>query len=176
MRVCTMAAPYFPSSPPPRKTSAPTRPDRPVRTDPGPAAALLAPAASAGFRDAAAYDAHRPAYPAEAVGRLLGRMRLSSSSGETGARTRARKRVVEVAAGTGKMTEALAAWGVDGEEEGAWLEVLASEPHPEMRRALEAKALRGVVVRGARAEELSGRGGVEEGWGDGVVAAQAFHW
>lgn len=132
----------------------------------------LAPAASAGFHDAAAYDAHRPAYPTEAVRRLLSCMRLTGAGVGVGAR----HRVVEVAAGTGKLTEALVA--AQAQERGhGQLEVLATEPHPEMRRALEEKGLRGVgMVRGCRAEELSGRGGVEEGWGDGVVAAQAFHW
>lgn len=140
----------------------------------------LAPAAAAGFRDAAAYDAHRPAYPAAAVERLLDRMGLSSATyggGATGGTEEGRgttRRVVEVAAGTGKMTEAmvLGAAGLGGGR----LEVLATEPHPEMRRELEGKRLPGVVVREARADELSGRGGVEKGWADGVVAAQAFHW
>lgn len=136
-------------------------------------ALALAPAASAGFRDAAAYDAHRPAYPMEAVGRLLDRMRLTDTGGGS-----QRRVVVEVAAGTGKLTEALvaAARAAGAQQQQQQLEVWATEPHPEMRRALEAKGLRGVVVRGCRAEELSGRGGVEAGVGDGVVAAQAFHW
>lgn len=118
----------------------------------------LAPAASKGFRNASAYDAHRPAYPAGAVQRLLARMRLADV---------AHARIVEVAAGTGKFTEALAA-----RHEG--FEILATEPHPQMRGELEAKGLRGVVVRQGVAEDLQGQ--VEDEWGDGVVAAQAFHW
>lgn len=119
----------------------------------------LAPAASEGFRNASAYDAHRPAYPAEAVQRLLTHMRLADV---------AHARIVEVAAGTGKFTEALAA-----RHEG--FEVLATEPHPDMRGELAAKTWRrGVVVREGAAEDLRGR--VEDEWGDGVVAAQAFHW
>ncbi|ROV91795.1 hypothetical protein VSDG_06437 [Cytospora chrysosperma] len=117
----------------------------------------LAHTAAEGFRDAAAYDAHRPAYPAEAVQRLLEHMRLAD---------RAHARIVEVAAGTGKFTEALAA-----RHEG--FEVAAVEPHPEMRAALEAKGLRGVSVGDGTAEDMRG---VEDGWGDGCVAAQAFHW
>lgn len=72
----------------------------------------LAPAAAAGFQNASAYDAHRPAYPPAAVEKLLAHMRLAG---------RPHARVVEVAAGTGKFTEALAA-----REEG--FEVLATEP------------------------------------------------
>lgn len=90
-------------------------------------------------------------------------------------------RIVEVAAGTGKFTEALAA-----RHEG--FEVIAVEPHDEMRAALEAKGLRGVRVRAGRAEALReammGMDGKKEeeeeeereGWADGVVVAQAFHW
>lgn len=127
----------------------------------------LAPAAAAGFHNAAAYDAHRPAYPAAAVQALLTHMHLADKP---------HARLVEVAAGTGKFTEALA-----GRHEG--FEVVAVEPHEEMRRALEAKALRGVCVRAGRAEELRAAVGVGEdegeggrGLADGVVVAQAFHW
>lgn len=118
----------------------------------------LAPAAADGFKDASAYDQHRPAYPAEAVQKLLERMRLAD---------RPHARVVEVAAGTGKFTEALAA-----RHEG--FEVRAVEPHPDMRRELEGKALRGVGVADGAAEDM--RAAVGDGWGDGCVAAQAFHW
>lgn len=120
----------------------------------------LAHTAAEGFRDASAYDTHRPAYPAEAVQRLLEHMRLSD---------RAHARVVEVAAGTGKFTEALAA-----RHEG--FEVVAVEPHGAMRRELEGKGLRGVSVRDGRAEELGGVAGLGGGWGEGCVAAQSFHW
>lgn len=126
----------------------------------------LPPAASQGFANAGAYDAHRPAYPATAVQKLLEHMRLAD---------RPHARIVEVAAGTGKFTEALAA-----RHEG--YEILATEPHPLMRRQLEAKALRGVVVRPGPAQELGravvgdGNGDGREEWGDGVIAAQAFHW
>lgn len=51
----------------------------------------LAPAASEGFKAAAAYDAHRPSYPPEAVDALLEKMGLfstsSSSCDESGATT-----------------------------------------------------------------------------------------
>lgn len=77
----------------------------------------LAPAASAGFQAAAAYDAHRPAYPAEAVQKLLEHMRLAPDVGWPVAGNQ----IVEVAAGTGKFTEALSA-----RNEG--FEVIATEP------------------------------------------------
>lgn len=121
---------------------------------------VLAPAAAQGFQNAGAYDAHRPAYPAEAVDQLLGYMHLT---GQTGAR------IVEVAAGTGKLTEVLA-----GREEA--FEVHATEPHEDMRRTLEAKGLHGVVVKSGRADELGTLGRVQEGWADGVLIGQAFHW
>lgn len=127
----------------------------------------LAPAAAAGFHNASAYDAHRPSYPASAVQALLTHMRLADKP---------HARIVEVAAGTGKFTEALAA-----RHEG--FEVVAVEPHGEMRRELEAKGLNGVSVRAGRAEALrEAMGGKEkeeddgEAWADGVVVAQAFHW
>lgn len=119
----------------------------------------LAPAAAAGFKDASAYDEHRPAYPAEAVQKLLEHMNLADA---------AHARIVEVAAGTGKFTEALAA-------RHEAFEVRAVEPHPDMRRELEAKKLRGVSVADGSAQDM--RVAVpEEGWGDGCVAGQAFHW
>lgn len=118
----------------------------------------LAPAAADGFKDASAYDEHRPSYPAAAVQKLLEHMRLAD---------RPHAKVVEIAAGTGKFTEALAA-----RHEG--FEVRAVEPHPDMRRELERKGLRGVAVGDGAAEDM--RAVVEDGWGDGCVAAQAFHW
>lgn len=163
----------------------------------------LAPAASEGFKNAAAYDAHRPAYPPKAVNALLERMRLPLSKGdvedvdlveekEGGGKGggEVKVRIVEIAAGTGKFTEALvnaaaaAAQkqknkGDEGEEEGVKVEILATEPHPDMLRELEGKKLPGVVVRRGGAEELArvvlgeGEG---DGWADGVIAAQAFHW
>lgn len=60
----------------------------------------LAPAAEAGFQNASAYDAHRPAYPTAGIQKLLQHMRLAGAL---------HARIVEVAAGTGKFTEALAA-------------------------------------------------------------------
>lgn len=188
----------------------------------------LAPAALEGFKNAAAYDAHRPSYPPEAVDALLEKMRLLSRDvnvvagiGSGSATTTTNDdddekqgdvtRIVEIATGTGKFTEALVAaagrsrkrhqsllssssqrsegggGGGGGEISGLeWggrdlgLEILATEPHPDMLRELEGKRLPGVVVRRGGAEEIGrvvfGEKGEGEGWADGVVAAQAFHW
>lgn len=70
-------------------------------------------------------------------------------------------RIVDLAAGTGKFTELLAA----REEE---FEILAIEPHEGMRVELEGKQLRGVRVLDGEA----GRMGVERGSVDAVVCAQ----
>jgi 16S rRNA A1518/A1519 N6-dimethyltransferase RsmA/KsgA/DIM1 with predicted DNA glycosylase/AP lyase activity len=71
-------------------------------------------------------------------------------------------RVVEIGAGTGKFTELL----MGREEE---YEIVAVEPHREMREGLVRKALGGrVKALDGNAAEMA----VEEGWGDACVAAQ----
>lgn len=74
-------------------------------------------AATSGFHNAKAYDAHRPSYPAHVVSSFLSDLGVAGSPGA---------RVVEVAAGTGKFTELLA-----GREEG--FDVVATEPLASMR-------------------------------------------
>ncbi|KAH7034849.1 methyltransferase domain-containing protein [Microdochium trichocladiopsis] len=118
--------------------------------------ATLPHAASEGFKDAAAYDAHRPSYPREAVDQLLGRLKIAGQ---------ADARVVEIAAGTGKFTELLAA------RPKRYL-VKAVEPHDGMRGILAAKDLPAVEVLEGRADKMP----VEGEWGDACIAAQAFHW
>ncbi|KAF2444985.1 S-adenosyl-L-methionine-dependent methyltransferase [Karstenula rhodostoma CBS 690.94] len=113
--------------------------------------------ATHGFHAATSYDTHRPDYPSQAVSALLAAILIADVPGA---------RLVELGAGTGKFTSLLAARG-----EG--FDVVAGEPHEEMRRVLQGKRLRGVRVVGDRGEEL---GSVEGGWADGVVVAQAFHW
>ncbi len=96
---------------------------------------------------AAAYAGHRPDYPVEAVQWLVG--------GE-------RARVLELGAGTGKLTATLSRLGHD---------VIASDPSSQMlaeaKRA--APGARRVV---ATAEEIP----LPSACVDVVVAAQAFHW
>ena len=110
------------------------------------------PDALSSFTNSAAYDSHRPTYPPASIQHLLVQCRVAGKRGA---------RVVDLAAGTGKFTEALAA----REEE---FEILAVEPHADMRAVLEAKGLRGVRVVDGTAEEM----GVEEGWADAVFVAQ----
>lgn len=123
-----------------------------------------------GFASAKAYDLHRPTYPPTSVNSFLQHLKIHNKT---------HAKIVEVASGTGKFTEALAT-----RQEG--YDVVAVEPHGEMRRRLAEKAgLRGktdgkegeewvgsVDVREGRAEDMP----VEDGWGDACVAAQAFHW
>lgn len=64
-------------------------------------------------------------------------------------------------AGTGIFTEALAA-----REEG--FEIVAVEPHADMRAVLEKRNLSGVKVVDGTAEDVP----VEDGWADAVFVAQ----
>ena len=104
------------------------------------------PAAADGFgRSAAAYERGRPGYPDAAVERLVAAL--------------PGRRVVDLAAGTGKLTRALVARGC---------EVVAVEPVAEMRALIEppAHAIEGV------AEAI----GLPDASADAVTVAQAFHW
>jgi ubiquinone/menaquinone biosynthesis C-methylase UbiE len=96
---------------------------------------------------AEAYDRGRPTYPSDAVRWMLG------SQPRT---------VLELGAGTGKLTEALVAQGHD---------VHATDPDAEMLKILEAN-LPDVRTSVAGAEEIP----VGDATVDAVVAAQAFHW
>ena len=109
-------------------------------------------AAAAGFKDAQAYDAYRPSYPAEAVDKFLKRLGIADD---------AHANIVEIAAGTGKFTELLAR-----RHEG--YDVIAVEPHGPMREQLVAKHLEGVKVFDGLAAKLP----VEDEWGDACIAAQ----
>jgi ubiquinone/menaquinone biosynthesis C-methylase UbiE len=117
--------------------------------------AIIHASATTGFADATSYDTHRPSYPPEAVEKLLAHVGLAGD-GHAGAR------IIDLAAGTGKLTELLAA-----RPEG--YEVLAVEPHDGMRGTLEAKKLRGVTSRSGTATDIAG---VEDEWANVVVAAQ----
>ncbi|KAH6611044.1 hypothetical protein Trco_001064 [Trichoderma cornu-damae] len=113
-------------------------------------------ASSTGFEDAKAYDAHRPSYPADAVQSLLTHLGVAG---------KAKARIIDLAAGTGKFTELLSARPEE-------YEVLAVEPTRSMRETLVDKGLRGVEVREGTAEAMD----VEDAWADGIAVAQAFHW
>ena len=94
-----------------------------------------------------AYERGRPTYPAEAVRWMLGDHPLS---------------VLELGAGTGKLTRVLVELGHD---------VHASDPDAAMLQILE-RELPGVPTAQAGAEDIP----LGDGSVDAVVAAQAFHW
>ncbi|KAF2657355.1 S-adenosyl-L-methionine-dependent methyltransferase [Lophiostoma macrostomum CBS 122681] len=112
--------------------------------------------AVSGFAKADLYEEHRPSYPQQAVAILLD---AAAVNGYKGAR------LVDLAAGTGKFTELLAA----REEQ---FSINAVEPHHEMRKQLEQKALNNVTVT----DGLSTAIPEETESVDAVFAAQAFHW
>lgn len=113
----------------------------------------LAKPAAAGFQKAAHYDLNRPSYVKEAVDQLLTHLKVASQTNA---------RIVDLASGTGKFTELIAA-------RPERYDIKAIEPHNDMRVVLAKKDL------GARVSVLNGDAGkmpVEEGWADALVAAQ----
>jgi len=109
-------------------------------------------AAAEGFsRNAADYEESRPGYPAAAVAHLV--TALGLGPGTT---------VVDVAAGTGKLTRLLAPSGA---------RVIAVEPVAEMRDLLE-RSSKGVEVVDALVERLP----LGDASADAATVAQAFHW
>ena len=108
--------------------------------------------AALGFdRNADAYEAARPSYPAEAVAHIVGHGGIGPG-----------RRVLDLAAGTGKLTRLLVPTGA---------EVVAVEPVAGMRDRLVA-ALPDVEVHDGTAEALP----FDDGSVDAVTVAQAFHW
>jgi SAM-dependent methyltransferase len=99
-------------------------------------------------RSADAYERGRPGYPPAAVDFLAARLRL-----------RPGRTVVDLAAGTGKLTRALLATGAD---------VVAVEPVAGMRAALPA----GVRALDGTAEAMP----LSTASTNAVTVAQAFHW
>lgn len=112
----------------------------------------IAAEAAKGFANATSYDIYRPSYPAEAVGDLLEKLQVAGV---------AKARIVEVGAGTGKFTEAIAA-----RNEG--FEIIAVEPHEEMQKLLRSKQLKGVKVVGGDAMNLP----IDSQSTEAVIAAQ----
>ena len=109
-------------------------------------------AAAKGFsRGAEAYERGRPSYSPEVLSWLTDQLGIAPDV-----------RVLDLAAGTGKMTRLLAATGAS---------VLAVEPIDEMRRALAELTPR-VDVRAGVAEAIP----LPDASVDAVVVAQAFHW
>jgi ubiquinone/menaquinone biosynthesis C-methylase UbiE len=107
-------------------------------------------AAAVGFaRSADAYDRARPDYPPPAIDWLAARMGL-----------RAGRTVVDLAAGTGKLTRPLAATGA---------ETIAIEPVAEMRARIGPAAARALD---GTAEAMP----LADASADAVTVGQAFHW
>ena len=96
--------------------------------------------------NAATYAEHRPDYPLEAIEWVIGD----------------RVRVLDLGAGTGKLTAGLLDLGVD---------VTAVEPDPAMRAELM-RRLPDVPTMDGRAESIP----LRDASVDAVVAGQAFHW
>lgn len=78
-------------------------------------------AARNSFAASSAYECHRPSYPPEAINKLLRGLEVAGVNGA---------RVADLAAGTGKFTELLAARPEQ-------YSIAAIEPHPAMRTELE---------------------------------------
>jgi SAM-dependent methyltransferase len=113
------------------------------------AAPSVHPWAEGGFGDAAeAYERGRPGYPAAAVDFLVARFVLTPGSV-----------VVDLGAGTGKLSRLLAATGA---------RVVAVEPVSAMRALIPA----GIEAIAGTAEAIP----CQDGTVDAVTCAQAFHW
>lgn len=108
--------------------------------------------AAQGFdSNAEAYEAARPSYPAEAVAHVVGHGRIGPGG-----------RVLDLAAGTGKLTRLLVPTGA---------EVVAVEPTAAMRDVLRAR-LPDIEVHDGTAEDLP----LADSSVDAVTVAQGFHW
>jgi len=102
----------------------------------------------AGEGAARAYEQARPSYPAEAVAHVVGHGGIGPG-----------RRVLDLAAGTGKLTRLLVPTGA---------EVVAVEPVEEMRARIGA----GARVLAGTAEAIP----LDDASADAVTVAQAFHW
>ena len=108
--------------------------------------------AAKGFAAGAdAYERGRPSYSPEAIAYIVRELRLGPG-----------KRVLDLAAGTGKLTRELAPTGAD---------LVAVEPIPEMRAKLEAAVQSAEAITGT-AEDIP----LENHSVDAAVVGQAFHW
>lgn len=113
----------------------------------------IKPEAQTGFAAAVEYDAGRPTYSPDAVDQLLKHLEVAGVQGA---------RILEVAAGTGKFTEVLAARPEQ-------FDIVAVEPHDGMRQELSNKSIARVTITKGAAEDLTG---IEDGAFAAVIAAQ----
>jgi ubiquinone/menaquinone biosynthesis C-methylase UbiE len=107
--------------------------------------------ATRGFTAADRYERGRPDYPAAALEKIVELLDL-----------RPGRTVLDLAAGTGKLTRLLVPSGAN---------VIALEPVPEMRAELE-RRVRGVAVLGGTAEQIP----LTDDYLDALTVGQAFHW
>ncbi|HEX2288939.1 MAG TPA: class I SAM-dependent methyltransferase, partial [Pseudonocardiaceae bacterium] len=107
------------------------------------------------------YALHRPDYPDQAVAWALASM---LSSGPNGGPV-LDGRVLDLGAGTGKLTTAILRCGM------ATTQVLAVEPDDGMRAELR-RRLPEITILNGSAEQIP----AEEGAVDVVLVGQAFHW
>jgi SAM-dependent methyltransferase len=107
--------------------------------------------AAAGFSDSGDYEAARPSYPPDAVAWFVDNLRIGPG-----------RRVVDLAAGTGKLTRLLAPAGAD---------LFAIEPVAGMRATFRTVQPE-IPIAAATAEALPLRDGAL----DAMVVAQAWHW
>lgn len=112
--------------------------------------------AQTGFAAAAAYDAGRPTYLPEVVDLLLQKLEVSGVQGA---------KILEVAAGTGKFTEVLS-------RRPEKFDIVAVEPHDDMKQQLSNKKLERVTVVKGTAENLQV---IQDGAFAAVIAAQVSH-
>jgi ubiquinone/menaquinone biosynthesis C-methylase UbiE len=107
--------------------------------------------ATRGFAAADVYERGRPDYPAAAIARIVEKLDL-----------RPGRTVLDLAAGTGKLTRLLLPSGAN---------VVAVEPLREMRAELE-RRVPAVAVLAGTAERIP----LADGWVNAVTVAAAFHW
>jgi SAM-dependent methyltransferase len=116
----------------------------------------VVPRVESGFANALNYDAYRPSYPQESVDNLFGALRVLGLT---------KARLLDLGAGTGKLTEQLIA-----KAEG--YDIVAVDPHPQMLEFLVQKRLPRVrAIKGT----ASNMAVIETGWADAIVVAQVSY-
>ena len=108
--------------------------------------------ARTGFAKGSTYDQFRPTYSGTAVQLLLENLGIAGKK---------RANILDLAAGTGKFTEALA-------RRDEQYEIVAVEPVEGMRKVLADKKLPGVTVKDGTADSIP----LEEGSVDAIICAQ----
>ncbi|MHB1596134.1 MAG: class I SAM-dependent methyltransferase [Streptosporangiaceae bacterium] len=118
--------------------------------------------ASSFGKAAAAYAEHRPDYPAAAIAWAIE---------PVASRTGRPLRIVDLGAGTGKLTAALIGQGPAGQGPAGRATVIAVEPDPQMLAELRRRAP-GVTTLAGRAEAIP----LPSSSVDVVICGQAMHW